>query len=361
MVDGFEKDYYDQPGSAHSYSGIDAIKRRFPFFSINDIEKLLSNIDAYSQHRTAKPIKYYNPHYVRTKRKQLSADLVDMHWISEENNNTNFLLIVLDNFTRMLFVRPLERKSAELTKAALKSIFDNDMSFPHKNMSLLVDQGTEFVNHDVKALCNSYGIRMEHAFSNKASQIERVALTLQRIIYIFMKQNNTWRYFDHLQSLVQGYNTRHHRMIKMSPIEAEISSNRNLVISALSDYWHKSKRKKKLIPKFKIGDQVRIQKKKTIFGRGYERIFARETFLVHKVHRHLNEPMYTLRAYDDETDILRGKFYQNELSAYTSEVFNVLKVIRYSKNKKKVLIQKEGFENPSWIDTNDLRALGSIA
>lgn len=355
----FEKDYYARVGRAHAFGGIAAIKRRFPFFSTKDIEKLLANIDAYTQHKVPKPIKYYNPHYVRTKRKQISADLVDVHWISEENDGITFLLLVVDNFSRIMFIRPLKQKTALLTREALKSIFDNDMSMPTiRGMRILTDRGTEFRNRPVRELLEAYGIEMDHAYSNKASHIERSALTLQRLLYTFMKHNNSLRYIDHLQTLVLGYNTRFHRSIGMSPIEAEISSNRTRVIYNLSEYWHKVKRKRKVKPKYKIGQSVRIRKNRHIFRRGYEHQFAREPYLIHAVHTHLNEPMYSLRGYDDATDILTGKFYENELTSYTSPVFKVVGV--FEKRGNRVLVQKEGYRKKTWMKASDLRRLSNI-
>lgn len=218
----------------------------------------------------------------------------------------------------------------------------------------------EFVNAHVEQLLHSHGIRMEHAYSNKASQIERLNLTIQRLIRAFLTQNVTNRYLDHLQLIALTYNLRHHRIIRMSPIEAEISSNRNRVIYNLEHYWQSSRRKKKVVAKFKIGDSVRIKKESHRFARGYQRTFARETFIIHEVHKHLSEIMYSLCEYDDRNAVIVGRFYENELTSYTSKLFKVIEVLEYSANGRDVKVLKEGHRFPSWIKTVDLHPLQGL-
>ena len=141
MVSHFEKVYYQNIGRGHALSGIDAIKRKFPFFKVKDVEKLLTEIDTYTQQKAARPVKYHNYHYNRTRRKQLSADLIDVSEYKDENDDVTFLLLVMDNFSRYLFIRPLLFKDAVHTKEALESIFDNDMTMPYPDMTFLCDRG----------------------------------------------------------------------------------------------------------------------------------------------------------------------------------------------------------------------------
>lgn len=347
----FER-YYGISGQTQAFSGVDAMKRRFPFLTKTEIEKFLASINSYTLHKTAKPIKHYNPHYIRRKRIQLSMDLVDIHWISEENDGITFLLILMDNFSRFIFVRPLLQKTGVAVERALRDIFVNDMDPPFKNLRILSDEGTEFKNSVVSKLLKKYKITLEHPHTNKISFIERVNLTIERLIYISMKNTNTLRYIDNLPSIVKSYNTRYHRLLRMSPLEAELSINKRRVITALSDYWFKAS--KRTAPKFHVGQSVRITKKKTVFARGYERIFTQEYFTIKEVHTKMPVPMYTLKEADTD-EVIDGKFYENELTLYTSDLFNIVNIIEYSNDRKNVLIQKEGFQNPSWIKTSDLR------
>ena len=69
------------------------------------------------------------------------------------------------------------------------------------------------------------------------------------------------------------------------------------------------------IPKFKVGDTVRVSKYKNIFNKGYEANFTEEIFKIAKVFR--GDPnMYELvEASGSEPEPIMGKFYEEELSA----------------------------------------------
>jgi len=81
-------------------------------------------------------------------------------------------------------------------------------------------------------------------------------------MYKYFSANSTKRYIDILEGLVNRYNNAKHSSIKMTPVEASKKSNELDVFSNLyGDDIYDEIRK----PKFKIGDRVRITKKKTIF------------------------------------------------------------------------------------------------
>ena len=54
-----------------------------------------------------------------------------------------------------------------------------------------------------------------------APYVERYNRTIKNIIFAFMDRNKTERFTDNFEDLIRIYNTRYHRMIKMTPIEAE--------------------------------------------------------------------------------------------------------------------------------------------
>ena len=66
------------------------------------------------------------------------------------------------------------------------------------------------------------------------------------------------------------------------------------------------------LPKFRMGDTVRVSRYKSIFNKGYEANFTEEIFKVIKVLR--GDPtMYEIEDHEGEPII--GKFYEEELSA----------------------------------------------
>ena len=83
------------------------------------------------------------------------------------------------------------------------------------------------------------------------------------------------------------------------------------------------------LPKFKVGDTVRISKYKNIFTKGYEANFTEELFKINKVIR--GDPtVYELEDLEGEPII--GKFYEEELSSVDKkDVYKVEKILKRKK------------------------------
>ena len=92
--------------------------------------------------------------------------------------------------------------------------------------------------------------------------------------------NNTRKYVDILDLLVNQYNNSIHSSINMTPNEASRKENENKVWRNL----YPGLGGKTLSPKFSIGDNVRITKKKKIFDKGYTERWPEEVFKISKIH-----------------------------------------------------------------------------
>ena len=79
-------------------------------------------------------------------------------------------------------------------------------------------------------------------------------------------------YFDVLDNIVNKYNNKNHRTIKMKSIDVTSDS--------YVEYNEDSNEKG---PKFKVGDHVRISKYKRFFAKGYTAIWSEEVFVVSKI------------------------------------------------------------------------------
>ena len=66
----------------------------------------------------------------------------------------------------------------------------------------------------------------------------------------------------------------------------------------------------KATPKFKVGDCVRNSDKRNIFSKGYTSIWNRELFKVNEV---LNTQTLTYKIEDVNGEIIKGKYYEQEL------------------------------------------------
>ena len=99
-----------------------------------------------------------------------SADLINMRELSNDNKNYNYLLNVIDIFSKYIWSIPLKTKTAaEVTKA-----FKNILSKNHPR-KLWVDEGSEFYNKTFDKLLKSKKIEIYDIFNDgNAVVVERL-------------------------------------------------------------------------------------------------------------------------------------------------------------------------------------------
>ena len=127
---------------------------------------------------------------------QYDCDLADMTLISKSNRNVKYLLTMIDDFSRYLYVALLQSKRAHDVLQGFKQIFKN-APIPRK---VRTDGGGEFKNKQLKSYFDKLGI-YHHITLNKvkANFAERVIQTLKNILYRYMNRYRTHKYIDVLQ------------------------------------------------------------------------------------------------------------------------------------------------------------------
>ena len=109
------------------------------------------------------------------------------------------------------------------------------------------------------------------------------------------------------------------------------------------------KKTEKPLPKFKIGDRVRITKKKTIFDKGFTPNWTDEIFTISEI-----KPMvpvtYTIK--DEKGELLGGSFYEQELQLSHSTTYRIEKVLRrrVRNGQKEEYVKWRGYDSSynSW-------------
>ena len=271
-----------------------------------------------------------------------------MQQFSKWNKGYRYLLMVIDVFSKYVWIVPLKDKKGESVTEAFKKIFKEG----RKPQYLWVDKGKEFYNKHVKDLLEKNGI---HIYSTeneeKSSVVERWNRTIKSKMWKqFTVQGNTM-YLDMLPKVVNQYNNTKHSSIKMTPFEASNKKNEGTVYFNLYGDMETSKQK----PKFKIGDKVQISKyKRNVFDKGYTPNWTEEVFTVYKI-QYTNPITYKLQDLNDKE--IQGSFYEPELLKAKQDVFRIDKVIRRDHKKKQALVKWKGYSDDfnSWIPMKDLR------
>ena len=187
----------------------------------SQVKKWLQDQDAFS---LLQPVKY------RFKRQRVitrgiddmwDVDLADMANIADHNESNRFLLIVIDVFSKHLWVQPIPNKSHGSIIKAFERIFQQTTRRPR---TLRTDNGTEFKNRWVKQFLKKEGI---HACTTKnetkANFAERVIRTLNGMLYRYFLHRQTYHYTDTLQDMVYNYYHRPHVSLPNDDSPADIT------------------------------------------------------------------------------------------------------------------------------------------
>jgi hypothetical protein len=246
--------------------------------------------------------------YVHSIDQTWAVDLIDMQQYSKQNKHYKYLLAVIDIFSKYGWLIPLKNKTGVTVSEAFENLFrTKGLRMKRKPMYIWSDKGSEFYNRQVKELLKDNNIKLYSTENEeKSSVVERWIGTMKQHMFKYFTANDTFKYYDILDKLVKNYNNTVHSSIKMTPVEASKLKNELTVYKNL--YPEKEEKIKK--PKFKVGDRVRITKKKGKFEKGYTTRWTKEIFVIEKV---LNTNPITYKINDLNGEEITGSFYEQEL------------------------------------------------
>ena len=233
-----------------------------------------------------------------------SADLIDNSSLNKYNNNYNFILTVIDIFTKYEWTIPLKNKSGLSITNGFKTVLSESPqggSESRKPEKLWVDRSSEFCNKTFNSLFEEYESKLYPTYSDlKAVFIERFNRTLLHIINKPMFINGAGNWVNILNDAVITYTNNIHSTFNISPVDA--SNNPDKV-----KYYVNST---KATQKFKVVDYFRNADKRNIFSKGYTFNWNSELFKVNEVIK-TQPPTYKLE--DINGEIIEGKYYEQEL------------------------------------------------
>ena len=228
-----------------------------------------------------------------------SIDLIDRSIFSKYNKNYKFIVTIIDNHTKYAWAIPLKDKSGKSTTTALKSLIEKTKRKPDKIWS---DRGKEVYNKTFLDFLKQNEIQIYSTNSDlKAVFVERFNRTLLNLIKKPMYIEGKACWLNHLDTAMEKYNNRVHGTTKMTPFEMVTNTNEIINIKI---------NKNEKIPKFQVGDYVRVPDKRNIYSKGYTTNWNRELFKIHKINP-TNPVTYGL--VDENNEQIEGKYYEQEL------------------------------------------------
>ena len=249
--------YYDA-ASPGSFGGLEQIKP--PKTSLKKVREWAQTQPTYTLH---KPVRKHFPRnrvVVQGLDHLWQSDLLDMQAYRQQNRGIRYLLTVIDVLSKFAYVEPIKNKTGKDVKTALEKIFSSG----RKPLQLQTDSGTEFKNKVVQDYLKQENVHFYVPHSEQHAQVvERFNRTLKQLIWRYFTYSNKYKYLDVLPDLVTRNNHTYHRTIKRTPASVNIFNDQEVWKQVYGQHI------KKPIPKFKVGDQVRISKTGVIFRKGY--------------------------------------------------------------------------------------------
>ncbi|KAI8503792.1 hypothetical protein Bbelb_187630 [Branchiostoma belcheri] len=326
-IDGIFRDIYYDPRNPAGYGSVDQLYRAVKRYGIKrrQVEEWLRSQDTYTLHKPIRRRFKKNRVIVGGLNNQWQADLADLSSLAKHNDGYRYILTCIDVLSKFAWAVPIKDKKGLTLVQAFQSILDDG----RKPRRLQTDQGTEFLNRHFQTLLKKENVEFFTTFNaeTKASVVERFNRTLKTRMWKYFTANNTRRYIDVLDDLLEAYNHSYHRSIKRAPVEVT-EKNEGLVWHTLYGEGNTSKPLKRRRPfKFKVGDLVRISKSKLRMEKGYTPNWTTEIFTVYEqIARH--PPVYRVQDYHGEK--LQGTFYEEELQKVIKkddDVYQVEKIL----------------------------------
>ena len=245
------------------------------------------------------------------------VDLADMQLISKYNKGIRYLLCAIDLFNKYVFVVPLKDKKGPTIADAFKVFWkiqkENQIRYG------LIKAGN-FTTLIFKKWLKGRKVEMYSThYEGKSVVAERFIRTSKNKIYKHMTANSENVYFNVSNDIIDKYNNRYKKTIKMKPIDVK----RGSFVEYNEEYDKKD-------PKFKVGDHVRILKYNNIFAKGCAPNWSEEIFVIKQIKNTLSWS-YVISDLNGEEII--GSFYKKELQKTNQKKIRIEKIIKRKGNK----------------------------
>ena len=238
-----------------------------------DVEEFIRGQTSYQL--TKAPTKITNkPIITEYPNDRWQADLIDMSNIANKNYindlSQNWILTVIDNFSKYVFAIPLPNKDAKTVLNGFKKIIE-EQAEGTKPKTLQTDNGPEFANKILQEWAKEQNIHLSRSATYQPTSnalIENFNNILRKMIREGFVRNNNLNWVNHLSDYLYNRNHSKHGTTKYKPVELwrqgrEKLTKDNTTPELLQASDRIKEKAKKALARNKagdlqVGDQVRI-------------------------------------------------------------------------------------------------------
>ena len=273
----------------------------------------------------------------------VQVDLADFPKLQNPlNKNIRYLMVCIDVFSRYMWVYPLRTKKG--LHVALGQIFlqmKREFGKTPENMT----GDNEFDTRELKKLADKFKFRWWFGDPNEKYRtgiVERSIRTIRNLLKRYLTQNDTTKYIDVLDDLVENYNDTEHSHTRSKP-KVAIKTGQSF-----------PKPMKKDIPILRVGDKVRIlQKRQRAFDKGDKPYYSKQLYEI--VRKDGNK--YVVRNIDTG-EVYDKKYYIHQLLHVKGVIKDKSKEnndnVGYDKGIEHKTIQKKNKRSLKGIDIENI-------
>ena len=190
-----------------------------------------------------------------------SLDILDLkEYGPESNRGYRYVLVIIDNFSKYCWTIPLKNKNSQTIKDSFENVVKSSKRLPNLIKS---DRGKEFYNNIFQDFLIKNNIKLYSRNSSFGAVFaERFNRTIRDLLKKIVFEQGDANWIDILQPITKQYNNRVHSSTKLSPKDASLKKNEGYVYKNLLD------KRKKIKPKYEIGDLARTADLKRTFSKG---------------------------------------------------------------------------------------------
>lgn len=274
----------------------------------------------------------------------IQLDLADMQLLANTNNGYRYFLMAVNPFSKRFYAEPLRTKSAIAVGDATKKILlGSGINFEN----IYTDRGTEFDNYYFKReIERAMGITHYYSYSTKKCAIvERAIGTVKRHLYKIMAKRGRKNWIVELAPLIRKINATKIARMGFAPNDVNAGNE-----AAIYQRFYATPRPFQ-VPKYRVGDRVRIAEPLTQFKKSCFPAWSVEVYTIRAVNRKAPN-VYKIRDYYRNN--LPGSYYAEELQICKHPGYFMIEEI-LERRGNRLRVRWLGYDGETgWVNARDV-------
>ena len=205
---------------------------------------------------------------------QIDFAVVPKEWTGNVNAKCKYLLVVVDIYSRFMWVVCLASRASVLYCSALSNLFKL-MKTKYNFSPYAIVSDNEFISTEYKTLLSKNNIKYIYSAPGpqhtKTAIVEKNIGTLKLMINRYLTHNKTRQFKHVLDKIVDAYNETKHSSIGVSP---------KYVMYHKWVFPPRRLRQRPIDNNLKPGDIVRFRKSKDVFSKGHKPNYTRDLYVI---------------------------------------------------------------------------------